>query len=77
MIDRLSRLVPDKVENLQFLNISDRALTVKWKPPKEINGILKFYQLKYMIKDKPESLKVLNFTAKTLLTKVEQLQVKY
>lgn len=67
--------MPAKVENLQFLNISDRALTVKWRPPKEINGILTFYQLKYMIKDKPETLKVLNLTANVLSTKIEQLQV--
>ncbi|XP_058794092.1 protein sidekick isoform X3 [Phymastichus coffea] len=71
---RTSEDVPGKVENLQFLNISDRALTVKWKPPKEINGILTFYQLKYMIKDRPDTMRVLNFTAKILSTKIEQLQ---
>lgn len=69
--------VPGKVENLQFLNISDRALTVKWQPPREINGILTIYQLKYMIKDKPDSLRVLNLTADTQSTKIEQLQVRY
>lgn len=68
-------LVPGKVENLQFLNISDRALTVKWRSPKEINGVLTFYQLKYTIKDKPDTLRVLNFTADILSTKIEQLQV--
>ncbi|KAK2580567.1 hypothetical protein KPH14_007691 [Odynerus spinipes] len=66
--------VPEEVENLQFDDISDRALTVKWNPPKEINGILICYQLKYMIKDLPESLKTENFTADTLSTKVEHLQ---
>ena len=70
-------VVPGKVENLQFLNISDRALTVKWRPPREVNGILTFYQLKYTIKDKPDSLRVLNFTADTLSTKIEQLQVTH
>jgi len=64
------------VENLQFEDISDRALTIKWAPPKEINGILTHYQLKYMIKDTPDSLRVENFTADVLSTKVEQLQVK-
>lgn len=63
------------MENLQFEDISDRALTVKWNPPKEINGILTHYQLKYMIKDIPESLRVENFTADVLSTKVEHLQV--
>ncbi|XP_015175534.1 PREDICTED: protein sidekick isoform X1 [Polistes dominula] len=66
--------VPEEVENLQFDDISDRALTVKWNPPKEINGILMCYQLKYMIKDLPESLKTENFTADTQSTKVEHLQ---
>lgn len=63
------------MENLQFEDISDRALTVKWSPPKETNGILTHYQLKYMIKDIPESLRVENFTADVLLNKVEHLQV--
>ncbi|XP_014211856.1 protein sidekick [Copidosoma floridanum] len=71
---RTSEDVPGKVENLQFLNISDRALTVKWKVPRELNGILTSYQLKYMIKDKPETIKVLNFTANVLSTKIERLQ---
>ncbi|XP_012142211.2 sidekick cell adhesion molecule isoform X7 [Megachile rotundata] len=66
--------VPEQVENLQFEDISDRALTVKWKPPKEINGILTLYQLKYMIKDVPDSLRVENFTANDLLAKIEHLQ---
>ncbi|XP_039313553.1 protein sidekick isoform X8 [Solenopsis invicta] len=66
--------VPEEVENLQFEDISDRALTVKWNRPKEINGILTHYQLKYMIKDIPDSLRVENFTADVLSTKVEHLQ---
>lgn len=68
-------IVPEEVENLQFEDISDRALTVKWSPPKETNGILTHYQLKYMIKDIPDSLRVENFTADVLSTKVEHLQV--
>lgn len=67
--------VPGEVENLQFLNISDRALTVKWNSPREINGILIAYQLKYMIKDLPESLRVENLTANVHSVKVEHLQV--
>lgn len=64
------------MENLQFEDISDRALTIKWAPPREINGILTHYQLKYMIKDVPDSLRVENFTADVLSVKVEHLQVK-
>lgn len=66
--------VPDEVASLQFEEISDRALTVKWSPPKEINGNLTHYQLKYMIKDLPDSQRQENFTADTLWTKVEYLQ---
>lgn len=66
--------VPEEVENLQFDDISDRALTVRWSPPKEINGILTHYQLKYMIKDVPDSLQVKNFTTDVLSTNVEHLQ---
>ncbi|XP_051172890.1 protein sidekick isoform X3 [Leptopilina boulardi] len=71
---RTSEDVPGEVENLQFLNISDRALTVKWNSPREINGILIAYQLKYMIKDLPESLRVENLTANVHSVKVEHLQ---
>lgn len=68
-------IVPEEVENLQFEDISDRALTVKWSSPKETNGILTHYQLKYMIKEVPDSLRVENFTADVLSTKVKHLQV--
>ncbi|XP_066595112.1 protein sidekick isoform X2 [Prorops nasuta] len=66
--------VPGEVENFQFEDVSDRALTVRWSEPKETNGILTQYQLKYMIKDTPDSLQVENFTADTLSAKVEHLQ---
>lgn len=66
--------VPEEVENLQFDDISDRSLTVKWSPPQEVNGILTSYQLKYMIKDAPESLRAENFTADVLSAKIEHLQ---
>lgn len=62
------------MENLQFDDISDRALTVKWNPPSEINGVLTMYQLKYMIKDTPDSLRVKNLTRDVLSCKVEDLQ---
>ncbi|XP_048507645.1 protein sidekick isoform X4 [Athalia rosae] len=71
---RTSEDVPGAVENLQFDEISDRAVTVKWNPPSEANGILTGYQLRYMIKDSPESLRVENFTADVQSTKIEHLQ---
>lgn len=66
--------VPDEVSNLQFDEVSDRAVKVLWSPPKQINGILTGYQVKYQVKDKSETLKVQNLTADTHSIKVTQLQ---
>ncbi|XP_056641389.1 protein sidekick isoform X2 [Diorhabda sublineata] len=66
--------VPDEVSNLQFDEISDRAVKVLWQPPKNINGILKGYQLTYQIKDEPSTIRVKNLTADTLSIKVNDLQ---
>ncbi|CAL7947530.1 unnamed protein product [Xylocopa violacea] len=66
--------VPGEVDNLQFENISDRSLTVKWNPPQEVNGILTLYQLKYMIKDVPDSQRVENFTSNVQSATIEHLQ---
>ncbi|XP_074029858.1 sidekick cell adhesion molecule isoform X2 [Leptinotarsa decemlineata] len=66
--------VPDEVSNLQFDEISDRAVKVLWKPPKRINGILTRYQLTYMIKDEPQTIRVKNFTANTHSTKITDLR---
>ena len=67
--------VPDDVGSLQFDDVSDRAVKVIWSPPKQINGILTGYQLTYMVKDQPETLKVENLTSDTLSVMVNQLQV--
>ncbi|XP_069695045.1 protein sidekick isoform X3 [Periplaneta americana] len=66
--------VPGEVGSLQFDDISDRAVKVIWSPPKQINGILIGYQLTYMVKDHPETLKVENFTSDTLSIMVNHLQ---
>ncbi|CAD1468247.1 unnamed protein product [Heterotrigona itama] len=50
------------------------AEQIKWNPPFEVNGILTLYQLKYMIKDVPDSLRVENFTSDVLSAKIEHLQ---
>uniref|UniRef100_A0A336LLQ7 CSON011301 protein n=1 Tax=Culicoides sonorensis TaxID=179676 RepID=A0A336LLQ7_CULSO len=55
--------VPDEVINLKFDEVSDRALKVRWQPPKFANGILTSYQVKYQIKDKPDTIKTVNLTA--------------
>ncbi|KAF5272120.1 hypothetical protein FQA39_LY01202 [Lamprigera yunnana] len=65
--------VPGEVSNLQFDEISDRAVTVNWTPPKQINGILKGYQVAYQIKDKPNTVKVHNLTADMTSMQVNHL----
>lgn len=66
--------VPDEVSNLQFDEVSDRAVKVLWSPPKQINGILIGYQLMYQIKDRPETINIQNLTADTHSIKVSHLQ---
>lgn len=66
--------MPDEVTNLQFDDISDRAVKVLWQPPKKINGILTGYQIQYQVKDMPETLRVRNLSASTLSEKITELQ---
>jgi hypothetical protein len=68
--------VPDEVGSLQFDDVSDRAVKVIWSEPKQINGVLRGYQLTYMVKDQPETLKVENLTPDTLNIMVNHLQVR-
>jgi protein sidekick len=67
--------VPGEVGSLQFDDVSDRAVKVIWSEPKQINGVLTGYQLTYMVKDQPETLKVENLTSDTLNIMVNHLQV--
>lgn len=69
-----TNVVPDEVTNLQFDDISDRAVKVLWQPPKKINGILTGYQIQYQVKDMPETLRVRNLSASTLSEKITELQ---
>lgn len=55
--------VPDEVVSLQFDDVSDRAVTVQWTPPRNTNGILTGYQVRYQVKDKPDTMKAINLTA--------------
>ncbi|XP_063224987.1 protein sidekick isoform X2 [Bacillus rossius redtenbacheri] len=66
--------LPGEVGSLQFDDISDRAVKVIWTPPRQANGILHGYQLKYMVKDKPETIRVENLTSETLSILVNSLQ---
>ncbi|XP_050310715.1 protein sidekick isoform X2 [Anthonomus grandis grandis] len=66
--------VPDEVSNLQFDDISDRAVKVLWQPPKKTNGILIGYQIQYQIKDMPDTIKVRNLSADTLSEMITELQ---
>ncbi|KAL3268776.1 hypothetical protein HHI36_007876 [Cryptolaemus montrouzieri] len=66
--------VPDEVATLQFDEISDRFVNVIWTPPKEPNGILTSYQITYHVRDKPETVKMLNLSAETLNIGINDLQ---
>lgn len=59
---------------MQFDEISDRSVTVNWSPPKQINGILKGYQVAYQVKDKSETIKIRNLTADVTSIKINELR---
>lgn len=65
--------VPDEITGLQFDDVSDRAVTVMWAKPKNSNGILTGYQVRYQIKDQPNTLKIVNLTAEETSLQVTQL----
>ncbi|XP_045475699.1 protein sidekick [Harmonia axyridis] len=66
--------VPGEVASLQFDEISDRYVNVIWSPPKEPNGILTSYQITYHVRDKPETVKMLNLSSDTLNIGINDLQ---
>lgn len=67
--------VPDEIVNLQFDDISDRAVRVSWSPPKKSNGVLIGYKLSYEIKDDANSIKEEILPPNITSIKVEHLQV--
>jgi protein sidekick len=66
--------VPEEISLLQFDDISDRAVKVGWAPPKQTNGILLGYQVKYQVKDQPNTMKIVNLTAADTSLKIKELQ---
>lgn len=66
--------VPGEVATLQFDEVSDRAVKVIWTPPKQANGILNGYQLRYNVKDDLRTMKSVNLTANETSLKVTKLQ---
>lgn len=70
-------LVPDEVANLQFDDISDRAVRVSWLPPKKSNGILVAYRLSYQVKDDNNTYKEEILPANVTSIRIEHLQVFY
>ncbi|XP_072943917.1 protein sidekick isoform X2 [Epargyreus clarus] len=66
--------IPDEVTNLQFDDISDRAVRVSWSPPKKANGILIGYKLTYQMKDNPETFKEEILPPNVTSIRVEHLQ---
>ncbi|XP_062537067.1 protein sidekick isoform X3 [Armigeres subalbatus] len=65
--------IPDEVSSLQFDDVSDREVTVLWTPPKQINGILTGYHVRYQIKDRPDTLKTFNLSANSSSLKIVNL----
>ncbi|XP_052873091.1 protein sidekick [Anopheles cruzii] len=65
--------VPDEVGSLQFNGISDRAVTVSWDPPRHANGDLTGYQVRYYVRDEPESARIVNLTADATSLEVTHL----
>ncbi|XP_045491212.1 protein sidekick isoform X2 [Colias croceus] len=66
--------IPDEVVNLQFDDISDRAVRVSWSPPKKSNGVLIGYKLSYQIKENPDTLKEEVLPPNVSSIRVEHLQ---
>lgn len=66
--------MPDEVSNLQFDDISDRAVKVVWSSPKQSNGILTGYRLKYLVKDHMNTLKEELFPPNISSVMIENLE---
>lgn len=69
--------VPDEVSSLLFDEISDRAVKVVWAPPKQSNGILIGYKLKYYIKDQESTVREEVFPANITSVRIENLEVNF
>ncbi|KAM7347891.1 sidekick cell adhesion molecule isoform 3-T3 [Cochliomyia hominivorax] len=66
--------VPDEITALHFDEVSDRSVKVLWAPPKNVNGILTGYTVRYQVKDRPETMKSVNLTSEDTQLVVNQLQ---
>ncbi|XP_030078896.1 protein sidekick isoform X9 [Drosophila hydei] len=66
--------VPDEITALHFDDVSDRAVTVLWAPPRHANGLLTGYTVRYQMRDRPETMKSINLTAEDTQLTVNQLQ---
>ncbi|XP_067641974.1 protein sidekick isoform X2 [Eurosta solidaginis] len=66
--------VPDEIMALHFDDVSDRSVKVLWSPPRNSNGILTGYSVRYQVKDRAETLKSVNLTADDTELTVTQLQ---
>ena len=54
---------PGPVANLRFEDITDRGVRVMWDPPKDPNGIILGYTVRYMVKDRIHTLVDRNLTS--------------
>ncbi|KAJ8966484.1 hypothetical protein NQ317_018469 [Molorchus minor] len=70
----ISDFFPMKWPTCNLTKLAIEAVKIIWQPPKRINGILTGYQLIYHIKDEIDTMRIKNFSADVLSTKVNDLQ---
>lgn len=66
--------VPDEIVSLHFDNVSDRAVTVLWVPPKNKNGILTAFHVKYQIKGDQSTIKTFNLKSNATRFEINELK---
>lgn len=68
-------VVPDEVSSLHFDDVSDRAVKVVWSSPKQSNGILIGYKLRYQVKDQESTMREEVFPPNATSVMIEHLEV--
>lgn len=67
-------LVPDLVGSLHFEDVSDRSVNVVWSVPLHTNGHLIGYTVSYYIRDRPETVQMVNTTSDITSIIIDHLQ---
>ena len=67
--------VPGPPSKVQFADISDRSVLVKWEAPEHQNGILTGYTVQYKQRDDPSTMANANLTADVTSYRINNLTV--